>query len=277
MDRRQILIAIPALLAGATGPAAGKSSTTSPNMQWRLDTKPVLTGLNAPVGMAYDSAGALYIANWASGTIDRLEGNGRCETFVHGLNGPSGLAVAADGDLFVASYYDDLVWRIKPNGERSVFVKNLATPAGLSFEPSGRLLIANRRTNQILAVEPDGRLVAVAERLQTPVGAVRFVSGELVVSNIDGGITVIDGQGKMHAVTGAVRQPGPGIVLAADDAVFVADYGGTRIHHVSLSGRVDTIVDGLRSPVGLAVSPQGDLMVTTWGDNALFRIRRIAQ
>ena len=246
-------------------------------MRWILDPKPVLTGLSAPVGMSYDSVGTLYIANWASGTIDRLLGNGRRETFVRGLNGPSGLVVAAGGDLFVASYHDDCVWRIKPNGERSVFVKNLATPAGLSFEPSGRLLIANRRTNQILAVELDGKLIAVAERLQTPVGVVRFVSGELVVSNIDGGITVIDGQGKMRTVTSALRQPGPGIVQAADDAVFVVDYGGTRIRQVSLSGRVGSIVDGLRSPVGLAVSPQGDLMVATWGDNALFRIRRIAQ
>lgn len=277
MNRRQILMAIPALLAGATGTVASKPSATRPNLRWILDPKPVLTGLSAPVGMSYDSAGTLFIANWASGTIDRLLGNGRRETFAQGLNGPSGLVVAADGDLFVASYQDDVVWRIKPNGERSVFVKNLATPAGLSLEPNGRLLIANRRTNQILAVEPDGNLVAVAERLQTPVGAVRFVSGELVVSNIDGGITVVDGQGKMHSATSALRRPGPGIVQAADDAVFVVDYGGTSIRQVSLSGRVETIVEGLRSPVGLTVSQQGDLMVTTWGDNALFRIRRIAQ
>lgn len=277
MDRRQILIAIPALLVGAARSAAAKPLTMSPNMQWRLDPKPVLTGLSAPVGMAYDSAGTLYIANWASGTIDRLESTGRRKTFVQGLNGPSGLVVAADGDLFVASYYDDIVWRVTPNGDRSVLVKNLATPAGLSFEPNGRLLIANRRSNQILAVEPDGKLVAVAERLQTPVGAVRFISGELVVSNIDGGITLIDGQGKMHTVTSALRRPGPGIVQATDNSVFVVDYGGTKIHQVSLSGRVDTIVEGLSSPVGLVVSPQGDLMVTTWGDNALFRIRQIVQ
>ena len=245
-------------------------------MQWKLDPKPVLTGLSAPVGMAYNSVGTLYIANWASGTIDRLDGNGHRETFVQGLNGPSGLVVAAaSGDLYVASYHDDVVWRFKPNGKRSMFVKNLATPAGLSFEPNGQLLIANRRTNQILAVEPDGKLIAIADRLQTPVGAVRFISGELVVSNINGGITILDVHGKIHTLTSALRRPGPGIVQATDDSVFVVDYGGTKIHQVSLSGRVDTIVDGLRNPVGLALSPEGDLMVTTWSDNALFRIRHM--
>lgn len=241
---------------------------------WQLKPAPLHDGLGSPVGMAYDASGNLYVANWSAGTVLRLAPDGRRSILAEGLRGPSGLAISPAGDIYVASYSEDLVWRFTPGGERTVFVRGLATPAGLSFDARGRLLIANRRTDQILAAHPDGRIEVAAEGLQTPVGAVELADGELLVSNIAGGISLVSGSLRTRTINSGLASPGPGIVRAGADSAYVVDYGGTTVSRIDRNGRRTVIADGLSSPVGLALAPDGSLTVATWGANAAFRIAR---
>jgi sugar lactone lactonase YvrE len=231
-------------------------------------------GLSSPVGMVYDAGGTLYVANWSAGTVLRFAPDGRRSVFAEGLRGPSGLAISPAGDVYVASYSDDLVWRFTPGGERTVFVRGLATPAGLSFDARGRLLIANRRTHQILAAYPDGKIDVAAEGLQTPVGAVELPNGDLLVANIAGGISLVSGSPRARTINTDLNSPGAGIVRAGVDAAYVVDYGGTTVSKVDRNGLRTVIADGLSSPVGLALAPDGSLSVATWGANAVFRIAR---
>ena len=280
MKRIRIGILIHAVLAlgvaGLAPHALAESTRTVPARQaaWQLKPTPIHDGLSSPVGMAYDAGGNLYVANWSAGTVLRFAPDGRRSVFAEGLSGPSGLAISPAGDIYVASYSDDVVWRFTPGGERSVFVRGLGTPAGLSFDARGRLLIANRRTHRILAAHPDGKIEVAAEGLQTPVGAVELPNGDLLVSNIAGGISLVSGSLRARTVNSDLRSPGPGIVRAGDDAAYVVDYGGTTVSRVDRDGRRTVIAEGLSSPAGLALAPDGSLTVATWGSNAAFRIAR---
>ncbi|MBC7859536.1 MAG: NHL repeat-containing protein [Burkholderiaceae bacterium] len=245
-----------------------------PPSMWKLDKVAKYDGLSSPVGMAYDATGTLYVANWSSGSVLRFSPQGERTVFASGLSGPAGLAISPKGDVYVSSYNEDLVWRFTSDGARTVFVKGLATPAGLSFDARGRLLIANRRTNQILASQPDGKIEVVAEGLQTPVGVVELPNRDLLVSNIAGGISLVSGGKIAKSINTELRSPGPGIVAAGADAVYVVDYGATTVSRINRQGERTIIADGLRSPVGLAMAPDGSLVVATWGDNAVFQIRQ---
>lgn len=242
---------------------------------WTLEKRPAHDELSSPVGMAYDAAGSLYVANWSVGTILRFAPDGTRSVFASGLSGPSGLAIGPSGDIFVASYSQNLVWRFTPSGTQSVFVRGLATPAGLSFDRKGRLLIANRQTNQILAAHPGGRIEVAAEGLQTPVGAVELPSGELMVSNIAGGVSLVGSDGRARSIHSGLRSPGPGIVADREGAAaYVVDYGGTTVSRIDREGGRVVVADGLSSPVGLTYTPDGNLLVATWGANAAFRLVR---
>lgn len=257
----------------ALAPAFAQTGTTTADRALvRQQFSPMHEGLSSPVGMAYDSGGNLYVANWSAGTVLKFSPDGRRSIFAAGLGGPSGLAISPAGDIYVASYSEDLVWRFTPGGERSIFVRGLGTPAGLSFDKRGRLLIANRRSNQILAAHPDGKIEVAAAGLQTPVGAVELANGDILVSNIAGGISLVSGGRQTHTINAELVSPGPGMVRAGVDAVYVVDYGGTTVSRVARNGRRTIIADGLSSPVGLALAPDGSLTVATWGANAAFRI-----
>lgn len=240
---------------------------------WRLQTRPVHKDLGAPVGLGYDQAGQLYVANWSAGTVLRFSLRGERTVFASGINAPSGLAVGPTGDIFVASHRDGLVWRFTPAGERSIFISGFATPAGLGFDARGRLLVANSRTNQLIAATP-GRLQVVAQGLQTPVGAVGLPDGRLMVSNLAGGISVVGADMTPRTVNTDLRSPGPGMVLASRDAVFVVDTGGSTVSRIDVDGRRSIVVDGVATPVGLAKAPDGSLMVGAWVEDAVFRIRK---
>ncbi len=274
MKRTIALLGLAASITGVATPAVFAQVDTVQAGRTAVQRAPVLVhgGLSSPVGMAYDAGGNLYVANWSAGTVLKFAPNGQRSVFAEGLSGPSGLAISPAGDIYVASYSEDLIWRFTPGGERSVFVAGLATPAGLSFDARGRLLIANRRTNQVLAAHPDGRIEVAADGLQTPVGVVDLPNGDLMVSNIAGGISLVSGGARARTINTDLASPGVGIVRAGADSAYVVDYGGTAVSRVDRNGRRAVIADGLRSPVGLALAPDGSLMVATWGSNAVFRI-----
>ncbi len=262
IETRRWFLGATAAIAGSG--LANRARASAPERLWE--------GFSSPVGMGFDTAGNLYVAEWGAGRVSRISRAGERTTFAKGLSGPSGLAVGPDGSIFVASYSGDLVWRFTPEGARKVHVSGLATPAGLSFDRAGRLLIANRRTNQILAVE-EGRLVPVIAGLRTPVGAVQTPDGGYVVSNIGGGVTVVRPDGTRLEAGQGFATPGPGIAQTPDGRVFVVDYGGTTVREISMAGGSRVLADGFSSPVGLVPLPEGDALLTAdWGNGAIWRI-----
>ncbi|RCS21793.1 hypothetical protein DUT91_21665 [Phyllobacterium salinisoli] len=255
------MIALPSL---ATTTAA-YANPAAPEKLWE--------GFSSPVGMAFDAAGNLFVAEWGAGRVSRIDPAGNRTTFADGLSGPSGLTIGPDGTIYVASYSRDEVYRFTPGGERSLHVTGLATPAGIGFDSSGRLLIANRRTNQILAVTGNGRLKPVIDGLRTPVGVVQTPDGGYVVSNIGGGVTILRPDGSRIEAGDAFQTPGPGVAMTRGGRVFVVDYGGTTVREILSDGKSRVVADGLRSPVGLAVAPDGaSLLTAAWGDGTIYRI-----
>lgn len=230
-------------------------------------------GFSSPVGMAFDAAGNLYIAEWSAGRVSRITPDGKRSTFADGLSGPSGLAIGPDGAIYVASYARDEIYRFTPDGARSVHVTGLATPAGIGFDRAGRLLIANRRTNQILAVASGGRLEPIIDGLRTPVGAVQTPDSGYVVSNIGGGVTIVRPDGTRIEAGRDFRTPGPGVAMTKGGRVFVVDFGGTTVREILSNGQSRAVAEGLSSPVGLVLAPdEASLLTAAWGDGAVYRI-----
>lgn len=264
-NRRTMLSHLTLIAASAMLPGiVTKANAAEPTRLW--------TGFSSPVGMAFDTNRNLFIAEWGAGRVSRIAPDGSRTTFAEGLSGPSGLTIDKEGSIYVASYSRDEIYRFTSSGDRETIITGLATPAGLGFDRTGRLLVANRRTNEILAFDKDWNRSVAVSGLRTPVGAVHRPDGGFIVSNIGGGITILRGDGRRIETGEALRTPGPGIAQTPEGRVFVVDYGGTSIHEVFDDGRTVLLADGLSSPVGLTVSPMGNLYSADWGNGAVYRI-----
>jgi hypothetical protein len=140
--------------------------------------------LSSPQGVAFDTAGNLYIADTAnnvvrmvaagSGTITTIAGTGTAGYNGDGvaataaqLNSPWDIVLASDGSLYIADLNNNRVRRVASGSITTVVgtgvqgfsgdggsatAAQLYGPAGLAFDPAGNLYIADSTNNRVRKV-----------------------------------------------------------------------------------------------------------------------------
>jgi len=76
-------------------------------------------------GLAFDTAGNLFVADFAKRSVFKYTPDGTKSTFVAGLKGPIGLCFDSKGNLFVsdeaATTFKGSILKFTPEGKRSTF------------------------------------------------------------------------------------------------------------------------------------------------------------
>ncbi len=211
----------------------------------------ISASLSGPIGVAFDQAGNLYIADSGNerirrvtpaGVISTIVGTGTATSTGDGsaasaatINGPSGVAVDSSGNLFIAERAGQRIREVNSGGtistvagtgtggapaaETGVAVnQELYYPEGLAVEPDGSLLIADSGNDRIRRLTKDGTITTVAGS---------FASG----SSGDGG----------PATTAALASPS-GVTIDAYGNVYIADTENQEIRRVTTNGIINTVV-----------------------------------
>jgi trimeric autotransporter adhesin len=255
--------------------------------------------LNAPLGVAVDGAGNLYIGDYfnnrvrkvtaSTGVITTVAGNGTFGFNGDGgaatnaeLSGPEGLAVDGAGNLYIADH----------SGSR---VQKVSAGTGIITTVAG---------NGVGGYSGDGGPAASAE-LNGPAGLAVDGAGNLYIADNNrvrevsagtGIITTVAGNGTQGfsgdggpAISATLNSP---IGLAVDGAgnLYITDESNNRIREVAAGTGVITTVAGngtqgfsgdggmatsaeLNGPAGIAVDAAGDLYIAEDQNN---RIREVA-
>lgn len=232
----------------------------------------VASGLAAPVGLAHDAQGRLWVAEWGADRIVRLDERGERAEVIEGIAQPAGLAFDAEGTLWAAGYGDGRIYAWTPEQGLRVVAAGLAAPTGLFWSAETGLLAANRNAGKVLRIGPDGSREVVSSGQRLPVGIARLADGSLAVSCYGGSVDFVAPDGAVRsfqaAEAGLVR-PGVGILAAGPQSVLVADNGGGAVARLDAQGRAKVVAGGLNSPVGLARAPDGCVLVAVWGDGTV--------
>ncbi len=145
------------------------------------------TGINFANGLAFDSKGNLFAANFGSNTVEKFASDGTdLGVFAFVSQAPTGLAFDAAGNLYVANV-GDTVERFSPNGTPLVAFSSLSlnNPVGLAFDALGNLYVANSGSNTIQKFSPIGiDLGAISGGgLASPLGLAVDSNGNLYAVN----------------------------------------------------------------------------------------------
>ena len=140
------------------------------------------TGFEDPTALAFDSSGNLYVANRGNGTVSLVTPAGKVSPFVFGFDGASGLAFDA-GNLYVADSGDGKVSKVTPAGQVSTYASGFNAPAGLAFDSSGNLYVANSGDGAVTQVTPAGVASIYVSGLDDPTGLAFDSTGNLYVAN----------------------------------------------------------------------------------------------
>ncbi len=146
--------------------------------------------LSSPFGLAFNSAGNLFEADFGSGNIYEFTPGGTQSTFATlPANGPAQIAFDSAGNLFVSDQYDNSIVEITPEGQTNTFATGLNEPAGLAFDKAGNLFEADFGSGNIYEFTNNNGtlssnlLIFATISIVGPDGLVFDSSGNLFVSN----------------------------------------------------------------------------------------------
>lgn len=188
-----------------------------------------------PAGIAVDTSGNIYVADWAkdmirkispSGKITNIAGNGNPGS-TNGKDSsasfylPGGIAVDRSGNIYVSDTYNNMIRKISPSGivitiagkknkgaaDGKDTAASFSHPAGITVDKSGNLYVADVENNKIRKISPDG--------------VVSTLAGTGVRGSTNGDIT-----------TASFNRP-YGVAVDQQGDIYVADYQNNLIRKIS--------------------------------------------
>jgi sugar lactone lactonase YvrE len=180
------------------------------------------------------------------------------------FDNPFGIAVASDQSVYVSDGGSGRVWRLNVEGGAVVIAENLDTPSALALAPDGTLVLAETGAHTITRLDPK-------------------TGQSSTVAGVRGRAGYADGAGAAALFNGPI-----GVAVGPDATVYVADTYNDRIRAVDpKSQEVRTLAGGgepgiidapqgsdarFDTPCGIAVAPDGALIVADTGNHRLRRV-----
>ncbi len=222
-----------------------------------------LLTLNAPSGVAVDSSGSIYVADWynhrirkvtVDGLVRTIAGNGTAGYSGDGgdakqaqLNYPFAVAVDSSGNVYISDQGNNRVRRVGTDGVIRTVAGNgtstfsgdggqatnasLSTPAGIAVDASGNLYIADYNNTRVRKVSSGGIITTIANNL-VPVGVAVDGSGNVYASDTYYGRIVRITSG--NVTDWSLYQTNPyGLAVDSAGNVYVAEMGANRIRKIT--------------------------------------------
>ncbi len=222
---------------------------------------------NFPSGVALDSSGNLYVADFSNNTIRKITPAGQVSTPYTGLNEPNSIVADSSNNFYIAATGDDAIYKISSSGVLSVFAGTVGTagfnnatgtaaefnqPNGVAVDKSGNVYVADTDNFLIRKITSSGKVTTLAGKTGT--------------------------QGYVDA-TGTAAEFGypAGVAVDSSGNVYVADLAANVVRKITSGGVVTTFagqlngtgaVDGIgrkaqfNGPVGVAIDSANNLYIS---------------
>ena len=128
-----------------------------PAIKTPIAASKLATGFFGPTGLAVDTKGTLFVANYSKNAIYKVDAKGTKTVFVaaQGLNGPVGLVIdPLTQDLYAANHLAGTVSRITQAGKISTLTLGLKKPYNLVLDSATRILyVSEQETNSVAKIQ----------------------------------------------------------------------------------------------------------------------------
>ena len=213
---------------------------------------------NTSTGVAVDSAGNVYVADYQNNRIQKFTSNGRyvaswgrAGSAEGEFNRPSDVAVDLSGDVYVADSYNNRIQKFRPDGSLYFSFGTNGTEPGQFNQPEsvtvdsiGNIYVADRLNNRIQKFSSDGKFLLQWGSKGSGNGEFNYPSH-----------VVVDSLSNMYVAdfyNNRIQR------FSADDGSFLGTWGSAG----SGNGQ-------FAHPDGLAVDNKGNVYVADWNNHRI--------
>jgi sugar lactone lactonase YvrE len=229
----------------------------------------VAQGFEQPTGARFDSLGNLYVLNWRTGELIRLEVDTGNKSVIATLPPPLDNLTVGPGDLiYVSNPVENVIHEIDPRTGRirTLLQGGLVMPGGLAImtQDGQEVLIVSGvfRPSQIDIETGDIRPLTRSDQFQS---SFTIDSNETTIAIAEyrsGTVKLLErGSGRELEVYDGFDSPYD-VRILSDESLIIADYGAGSLIHIDSDGKRRVLVDTLNGPLGLAVVDDSSVYVT---------------
>ena len=194
--------------------------------------------LHNPRGIARDDLGNLYIADSDNHRIRKIAANGVMTTFAG--TGEAGSSVSG-GVAMLAQ---------------------LSGPRGLALDSVRNVYVADSGNNRVCKITPAGAVSVLIDKLSDPESLAIDANDSLFIADTGNNrVLKRTSAGIVSTVTEALKPAG--LALDQVGTLFISE--DVRVSKIGPGAALITVLEGLRNPRGLAVTPAGDLLIAEAG------------
>jgi sugar lactone lactonase YvrE len=268
----------------ALPPVVGSDDAAEPghrHLPIDVDARPIVrryhVNLNRPRRVILDPAGAMLIADWADGTIVKVDPDGDATLFATDLNEPAGLALDRLGNLYVANHGGGMmqqgnILKISADGDVLLFAENLNGPTALAFDAQGDLFVSEFHANRILRITPAGIVHLVADTIPTPAALAFDINGYLyAASSTEGAVYRISPMGNVEQIARGLSVPSD-LAFDPEQHLIVTNFGGTELTYIDPFGKTKIFAMVPKGTIGIQFDLAGTLVFVNWDYQTLMKV-----
>jgi len=230
-----------------------------------------------PSGLAIDSSGNVYVADFFDAEIRMITPTGQVSSLIK-IDGPTGVAIDPGGNIYIADYYSNLIFgsaggAVVPIAGGGTGTATNGTAAIASFNQPFGVAVSIPGENLYITDYGNNMIRKTTNAFSSPVNVSTFAGS--------GAAGAANGAG-----TAASFSNPTGIAIDIAGNLYVADYGNSLIRKISPAGVVTTLAGSgqvgatngsgsaasFNHPTGVAVDAAGNVYVADYGNHIIRKI-----
>ena len=237
------------------------------------------SGLAAPVGVAVDVSGNVYVSSITNGTVQEIPAAGGAPvTIGSGLGSPYEIAVDAAGNVYVANFSGATVEKIPAGGGTPVALgSGFTNPTGVAVDAAGDVFVADYSASAVKEIPVNGgAIITIGSGFSGPTGVAVDGSGNVYVADYgNNAVKEVPAGGGTPVVLGSGFSSPFDVAVDPEGNIFVADYGNNAVKEIPAGGTVVSLLSGFITPTGVTVDGSGNLYVADYGNSAVKKIKPV--